>query len=434
MINNLFVLEESSSSYLFKRLDFCIETKKKMIPKRITSICLMIIFYFKIINGDLFRIHINRIRPHLYRKLNCTISPTNGTVCQMLSRTFGNVLVEKSSIYERLINEADSYFIGTISIGTPGQIFLINFDTGSSDLWIPSNQCSSNCERFHKYRAADSLTYVSNGDLFSITYGDGSSASGYFSIDSVMINGITVERQRFAECTSINGMNNDIFDGILGLAYPSLTTDGEKPLFYNMWYQGLVPQPIFSFYLNPDTNSGTSGELIFGGVDSSKFIGTITYVPVVIAGYWEFQMTSVNVGSTLISSSLYAIADTGTTLITGPVTQIEALNNALGGTYDSSSGMYTVDCSMNPISSFPNVTFNIGDTLFTLTPLQYLIMYGDTSNNYVCYSVFTPKDQQDSYGNSIWILGDYFLYRYYAIFDIVNNQVGFAQSISYNSK
>ncbi len=32
----------------------------------------------------------------------------------------------------------------------------------------------------------------------------------------------------------------------------------------------------------------------------------------------------------------------------------------------------------------------------------------------------------------MWTLGDYFLYRYYSIFDIVNNQIGFATSISYN--
>ena len=40
-----------------------------------------------------------------------------------------------------------------------------------------------------------------------------------------------------------------------------------------------------------DTNAASGGELIFGGVDSSKYTGSITYVPVVIEGFWEFQMT-----------------------------------------------------------------------------------------------------------------------------------------------
>jgi len=50
-------------------------------------------------------------------------------------------------------------------------------------------------------------------------------------------------------------------------------------------------------------------------------------------------LNSVSVGSTIVSSSSYAIADTGTTFITGPVTQVEALNAALGGSYDMSSGL-----------------------------------------------------------------------------------------------
>jgi hypothetical protein len=78
------------------------------------------------------------------------------------------------------------------------------------------------------------------------------------------------------------------------------------------------------------------------------------------------------------------------------------------------------------------VTFTIGGTAFTLTPLQYLMINEDRSGYYTCYSVFSPQDQQDANGHDIWILGDYFLYRYYSIFDIANNQVGFATSISYN--
>jgi pepsin A len=46
-------------------------------------------------------------------------------------------------------------------------------------------------------------------------------------------------------------MSGDVNDGILGLAYPSLTSGGETPLFYNMWSQGLISEAIFSFYLDP---------------------------------------------------------------------------------------------------------------------------------------------------------------------------------------
>ncbi|CAF3328194.1 unnamed protein product [Rotaria socialis] len=101
---------------------------------------------------------------------------------------------------------------------------------------------------------------------------------------------MAVKNQTFAECTYLVGMTGDINDGILGLAFPSLTSDGEKPFFYNMWSQGLIPQAIFSFYLNPDTNATSGGELIFGGADPSKYTGSITYISVSIEGYWEFPM------------------------------------------------------------------------------------------------------------------------------------------------
>ncbi len=56
--------------------------------------------------------------------------------------------------------------------------------------------------------------------------------------------------QVFAEVVYMSGFN-EVNDGILGLAYPNYATGGEAPLFYNMWTQHLIPQPIFSFYLNP---------------------------------------------------------------------------------------------------------------------------------------------------------------------------------------
>ncbi len=56
--------------------------------------------------------------------------------------------------------------------------------------------------------------------------------------------------QVFAEAVNMTGFTG-VYDGLLGLAYPNLAVGGEAPLFYNMWAQNLIPQPMFSFYFDP---------------------------------------------------------------------------------------------------------------------------------------------------------------------------------------
>jgi hypothetical protein len=47
--------------------------------------------------------------------------------------------------------------------------------------------------------------------------------------------------------------------------------------------------------------------------------------------------------------------------------------------------------------------------------------------------MITPADQTDSNGQPIWILGDYFMRRFYSVFDMQNNRIGLALSTSYST-
>ncbi|CAF1049690.1 unnamed protein product [Adineta steineri] len=348
--------------------------------------------------------------------------------CQRVSVSDKNALGasgRSTPVYEPLINEMNSYWMGSISIGTPAQTFNVDFDTGSSDLWIPSIRCLSSCGNRSRYNANISSTYRANGASFHIGYGDGSSINGRFDNDTVTIAGLAVTNQVFAEASNMSSFGG-VRDGLLGLGYQSITSGGEAPVFYNMYKQNLIPQPIFSFYFNPDSSVVPGGELILGGVDTTKYTGSVTYVNVTVQGYWQFQANSITIGSTVIcASSCNAIADTGTTLILGPTSQINALNAALGATYDPNTGWFAVNCSSRTQQGFPNVTFTIGGQAFTLSAIQYFFIW-NTGQYYICYSVF-------NYSNiATWILGDYFLSRFYSIYNMGTNQVGFATSTSYN--
>lgn len=70
---------------------------------------------------------------------------------------------------------------GPIHVGTPPQEFQVHFDTGTSDIWIPSQQCDDSCLAFPHWRRYDSnasSTYGIAADFpeenyFQLHYADG---------------------------------------------------------------------------------------------------------------------------------------------------------------------------------------------------------------------------------------------------------------------
>ncbi|XP_030077410.1 gastricsin [Microcaecilia unicolor] len=325
--------------------------------------------------------------------------------------------------YEPLANYMDMSYYGEISIGTPPQNFLVLFDTGSSNLWVASTYCQSQaCTNHPLFNPSQSSTYTSNQAQFSIAYGTGS-LTGILGYDTVTIENIAITQQEFGLSSNEPGTNFVYaqFDGILGLAYPSLSVEGATTVMQGMMQQNLINQAVFSFYLSGQENTASGGILVFGGVDSNYYTGQIYWTPVTQQEYWQIgiQGFSVNGRATgWCSQGCQAIVDTGTSLLTAPQQVFSTLMEYIGAEQNS-NGDYAVSCSN--IQNLPTLSFTISGVSFPLPPSGYVLQ-----NNGACTVGIMPTYLPSQNGQPLWILGDVFLREYYSVYDVSNNQVGFA--------
>lgn len=320
-----------------------------------------------------------------------------------------------------LTNYLNAQYFTEISLGTPGQPFKVILDTGSSNLWVPSKDCGSlACFLHTKYDHDESSSYKPNGTDFKIQYGSGA-MEGYVSRDTLAIGDLVIPNQDFAEATAEPGLAFAFgkFDGILGLAYDTISQNKIVPPVYNALAQGLLDEAQFGFYLgdvNKDENNG--GLATFGGYDESLFKGDLIWLPVRRKAYWEVTFEGIGLGDEFAElAKTGAAIDTGTSLITLPSSLAEIINAKIGAT-KSWSGQYQVECDTR--DSLPDLTLNLGGYNFTLSAYEYTLEVSGS-----CISAFTPMDFPEPIGD-LSIIGDAFLRKYYSVYDLKKNAVGLA--------
>ncbi|KAI8089826.1 aspartic peptidase domain-containing protein [Halteromyces radiatus] len=398
-----------------------------------------------------------------------------------------------------LYNDDGSQYLIQIGVGSPAQNFTVTLDTGSADLWIPSSSCPTTSCPYSRFDPTASSTYKNLNTAFSIQYGIGS-VNGSYSTDTVTIAGAQVTNQQFGLASSTSdilttgsssmggtgsgtpGQNSSsdpskpTGNGILGLGYPSLTastTSGKStspynPAVFNMVQQKLIANPIFSIYMNKESASGWAGEVIFGGVDSSKYTGDLVYLPVAPLStasigsnsnyyYWMVYAQGISVtgtGSNTTDQSYSFtssktgtkgvgtfILDTGTTLTYLPTTMAESIISSVAGgssgyQLDSSSQTYYIDCAK--ASSSASVVLQMSQSSqvssnpVTLSvPVSNLVIPLDASTAdqaRLCMFGIAPMQTSSSngIGSSMLLIGDSFLRSAYMVFDMGQNRVGLA--------
>ncbi|KAL9087498.1 MAG: hypothetical protein Q9165_006609 [Trypethelium subeluteriae] len=361
-------------------------------------------------------------------------------------------------------------FLAPISFAN--EPFLVVIDTGSSDTWVVSQRfaCISVTTGLREGQDecafgpqfVDSSSFVEIPDQnFNVSYGDGEVLTGIVGYEEVRVGNVTVPSQEvgLVDIAAWNGDGKS--SGILGLAYPSLTSayggneqdpdqdsveEEYEPIFMDMITQGLLEQQIFTLAISRNENDG--GIMTLGGLPDPNDVvyeNHFATVPVEVLGSpqmsgssqfdpdYSFYTITVegfpypNTSSSFAHNSqellhsrwpnvtnIQAVIDSGTSLTYLPYPITRAINSLFGSqaNYDPTVDTWFVDCN----ATAPSWSLTIGGQTFNINPIDMIIPGLDDS----CVS-----GVQDAF-NGFSILGDVFLKNVLAVFDLGSAEMRFA--------
>ncbi|KAK4455364.1 aspartic-type endopeptidase [Podospora aff. communis PSN243] len=275
------------------------------------------------------------------------------------------------------IADVDIAWVTPVTIGTPPQTLHLDFDTGSSDLWVFSSHLPTAQIRGQTlYRPPLSTTaQLLVNHTWSIRYGDGSNSAGNVYTDNFTVGGLTVDSQAVETAMQVSTQftRETELDGLLGLGFGTLNT--VQPRRQATWFDNIKPKlekPLFAV----DFKHKAEGTYDFGFIDPAKHTSNFSWTAIdPNPGYWLWASPGYSVASQpWVSSNIIGIADTGTTLLYLPTAVVNAYYSAIPGASNSRTyGGYVFPCNTNP----PPFTFGVGSEKFSI-PGKF-INYGPAS-------------------------------------------------------
>ncbi|KAI8139065.1 aspartic peptidase domain-containing protein [Fennellomyces sp. T-0311] len=369
---------------------------------------------------------------------------------------------------ERLYNYGGTGYMFELGIGTPPQKFNMTLDTGSGTTWVASTDCSKSVCTMGRFNISASTSGQATDMPFNIKYGIGDARGTYF-LETVTVANLTISNQSIALVNETSGIfpkkpSSSRQDGIAGFGFPGMNYlkgyEADIPFVFGLAYKKLIPEPIFSIYLNSQFEHQYSGEIMLGGIDESKYTGSLTYAPVVpyvmrnrttglpFRGYvyWTLGGTGVKTSTGLdISFDKVEnfVLDTGATLSYGPKEVTDQIAQSIAGVdsqqlYDKSTGLYHVDCGLS--SRNETIEFTVATDLqspssnplnLTISVREMLIpnQVGVTPEQATSGCILGIAAMPITFSSSRYVLGDSVLRSLYTVYDMSQSQVGIAPAI-----
>lgn len=317
-------------------------------------------------------------------------------------------------------------------------------DSGAATATAGSGSGSNSCTQDGSFNTdtSDSFKVNSSALEFSITYADGSAATGFWGRDYVSILSANVSDVSFAVVNDTSSTFGVLGIGLEGLETTfSLASSSRQPYTYENFpvrlkNSGAINKVAYSLFLDDD--SASSGLVLFGAVDHAKYSGQLTTVPIIniYSGYYDnpirldvaldsisFETSSTNI--TAVKGTMAALLDSGTTYSYFPTLALDSFVSSLSGTYSSAVGLYLVSCNYNTDNAYAVFDFS-GATI--KVPLSDLVLkYGSS-----CYLTVLEQTSTSPDGVEYAVLGDNFLRNAYVVYDLEDYQISLAQA-SYSS-
>ncbi|KIP10069.1 hypothetical protein PHLGIDRAFT_85482 [Phlebiopsis gigantea 11061_1 CR5-6] len=330
----------------------------------------------------------------------------------------------------------DSTYFGSIAVGTPPTSFNVILDTGSSDLWLASDESATSRASgdIPLFDSTSSSTFKDLGQSFGITYGSGA-AQGTLGSDSVQFAGFEVNQTfGLVNQTSASLLTSPI-SGLMGLGFQTIAASGATPFWQSLAEtSGALDESLFAFHITRFTNDTSAnlqeagGTFTLGATNSSLFTGNIDYqdIPDGAPGYWIQELTGLKVNGQSITlpsgSNAWAAIDTGTTGVGLPSSiqqeVFAAIPNSQAGS-GTTEGYYLYPCSTEVTVE---VTWGSSSTSWSISSADFA--FQQVSDN-TCAGAFFEISSEGSSAPP-FIFGDTFLKNVYSVYRSSPASVGFA--------